>query len=112
MKKYFFQYWKVIIWCILIFVLSSFPMLPKVGFIWWDYLIKKSAHIAEYAILYYLVYDAMDQKKNYLTPLLFCITYALTDELHQSFVMGRTSKFTDVGYDIVGMLFMLFILKR
>lgn len=37
-----------------------------------------------------------------LCALLLCFGYACLDEYHQSFIDGRTSKFSDVGIDAIG----------
>lgn len=107
----FKRYWKVIVWCALIFTVSSIPTLPKVGFIWWDFILKKAGHVIEYAVLYVLTVKAMNGASNWRTPLLFGLTFALSDEYHQSFVFGRTSKLTDVGFDTLGMLLAYWKLK-
>lgn len=82
---------------------------------------KKSAHILEYAILYFLLFRAVNKfnlkskKKeiyNWLLPLVFCLLYAASDEFHQSFVPGRTSLARDVGFDFLGMLLVLWLLKN
>lgn len=112
MKKIINRYWKVIAWCTLIFSISSIPTLPKVGFIWWDFLAKKSMHVLEYAVLYYLSYSSLKQKGNWKTPFLFALSFALSDEYHQSFVVGRTALLTDVGFDTIGMFFMYLQLKN
>lgn len=104
MKKIAVQYWKVTAWCALIFIFSSIPTLPKVGFIWWDFILKKTAHVFEYVVLFILTYRSLEQKANYKTAFLFGITFALSDEYHQSFVIGRSAKLTDVGFDALGML--------
>jgi hypothetical protein len=65
MKKFIIRYWKVIIWCLVIFIFSSIPNIPKAEIIWWDFIFKKSAHIGEYAILFYLLYQAGEQKGNW-----------------------------------------------
>ncbi len=103
MHKFLKQYWKLVFWCIVIFTFSSFPTLPQVGFIWWDFILKKSAHILEYAILFFLTYRAVGQPGNWRTAFLFGFAFALSDEYHQSFVFGRTTKLTDVGFDTFGM---------
>lgn len=92
-----------IAWAGVIFTFSSIPTLPKVEIIWWDFILKKSAHVIEYAILYFLLFRAFGYKHKLLV-LFICIFYALSDEFHQSFVPGRTSKLSDVGFDTVGML--------
>ena len=97
-------YWKVIGWCALIFIVSSIPTLPKVGFIWWDFILKKAAHMFEYAVLFTLSYKAINRKGNFKTPFLFGLAFALSDEYHQSFVTGRSARFFDIGFDTLGML--------
>jgi hypothetical protein len=103
-SEFLTRYYKVIAWCLLIFTLSSIPTLPKVGFIWWDFLLKKAAHMLEYALLFFLSYRAIDKKGNWKTPFLFALAFALSDEYHQSFVPGRTARFLDIGFDSLGML--------
>ena len=85
-------------------------MLPSVPIIWWDFVIKKTAHIGEYAILYFLLWRAI--KKGWITPLVLGLIYALSDEYHQSFVLGRTATLRDAGFDLSGMLIMLYALKN
>jgi len=133
MKKTLSFWLPVFLWCGLIFTMSSIPTLPKVGFIWWDFIMKKSAHLIEYAILYFLLWRAITKAKLkvknrrlrvetqgvdlkdikiWIIPLIFGLLYAMSDEFHQSFVMGRTSKVRDVGFDFLGMLLMLYWLKK
>lgn len=97
------QYISVIAWCSLIFLFSSIPTLPKVGFVWWDFLFKKSAHVFVYAVLFLLTYKAQGKPGNFRTPFLFCLAFALSDEYHQSFVQGRTARLMDIGFDSLGM---------
>ncbi len=133
MKKTLSFWLPVFLWCGLIFTMSSIPTLPKVGFIWWDFIMKKSAHLIEYAILYFLLWRAITKAKLkvknrrlrvetqgvdlkdikiWIIPLIFGLLYAMSDEFHQSFVLGRTSKVRDVGFDFLGMLIMLYWLKK
>ena len=39
---------------------------------------------------------------SYFAPLSFAIGYGIIDEVHQSFVAGRSSTAEDVGYDSIG----------
>lgn len=107
------RYWKVIGWCLIIFLISSIPTLPRVGFIWWDFLLKKTGHVVEYAVLYALVAKTMagNPAPNWRIPFLFSLAFALSDEYHQSFVAGRTAKLADVGFDSLGMLLAYFKLR-
>ena len=106
-------------WCAVIFTLSSIPTLPSPKIIWWDFVLKKSAHVIEYAILYYLFFRAFSKnfslKKNFpiaVCCLLFTVLYAFSDEFHQSFIPGRHMKLMDIGFDSLGMLISLFLIKK
>lgn len=100
----------VVGWCAVIFTLSSIPTLPSPKIIWWDFLLKKTAHVVEYALLYFLVFRALTGKEKqtgkskYWLAFGFCLVYALSDEYHQSLVPGRHCKLMDVGFDSLGML--------
>ena len=110
-KQRIYFWGPVFFWCLIIFAFSSLPTLPKVGFIWWDFVLKKSAHMIEYGILFFLVWRAMSKSfgqkiskiKIFWISLIFCIIYAASDEYHQSFVTGRSSRVFDVGFDTLGM---------
>lgn len=78
--------------------------------------VRKMAHMAEYAILYMLLFVPMkltlkrkDVKKLLLIAFLACVLYASFDEIHQLFVDGRSGKVTDVMIDSVGALFGLVV---
>ncbi|MCR4324985.1 MAG: VanZ family protein [Candidatus Curtissbacteria bacterium] len=91
----------VFIWAAVIFTFSSLPQTSVSGFYLTDFIIKKTAHISEYAILYALTFRASGGKLvgSYLLVML----YAISDEIHQSFVPGRTPKVYDVvGFDLTG----------
>lgn len=97
----------VFVWCLGIFLLSSRPVLTSSRFYWQDFLIKKLAHIFEYAILSTLIYRALVnggvKKKNAgIWALIFVVFYGASDEYHQSFVPGRQSTIRDVIIDGFG----------
>lgn len=63
-----------------------------------------------YFVLFFLLhwgYYRSTKRKNtleaWVIPLSLCFAYALSDELHQSFVPGRTATVRDIGYDSLGM---------
>ena len=103
MRQSLLRWTPVFLWAAAIFTVSSFSTLPRAEFIWWDFVLKKTAHMIEYAILYFLVLRAL-RFKHWLPAIFACILYAVSDALLQSFVPGRTSKLTDVGFDTMGML--------
>lgn len=99
----------VFLWALLIFYLSSQPQKHASDFFLLDFIIKKSAHVGEYAVLYFLVFRAT--QKKWLTSLLIVLSYAISDEIHQAFVPGRTSKASDAfGFDMTGAIMGAFII--
>ncbi len=109
LKKWGNAYLPPVLWGVLIFILSSQQTLPGFDESLWDFVFKKLAHITVYAVLYLLLFRAVqltiNTQKNfrYLTiPLAICLVYAVTDEFHQSLVPGRYPTFRDVGYDMLG----------
>ena len=101
----------VLLWCGLIFYLSSIPNLRASPNPVWDEFIRSFAHGLFYAILYVLFFRAInfkkDQKDLWL-PFWLGALYGFSDELHQLFVPTRAFQFKDLLVDILGVLFGLF----
>jgi VanZ family protein len=80
-------------------------------------IMRKCAHVSEYAILALLLWRAFRSGPTLRTklPTLFsgallaCAVFAASDEFHQSFVKSRTPSVGDVLLDVVGALFGLLI---
>ena len=89
----------VFAWAAVIFAFSSIPSLSS-GLGEWDTVLRKGAHITEYAILGALLYRALGVEA---LALAVGIAYAATDELHQHFVRGRHASPIDVAIDAVGL---------
>ena len=127
----FLKYWlAVLIWMAVIFAASSdahsfehssrilapllrwlFPKISEETVHLVVFLARKCAHLAEYAVLALLVWHALNQSKNNLTPwswpkvggtLLIVFLYAASDEFHQIFVPTRTPAIHDVVIDTIG----------
>jgi VanZ family protein len=90
----------VVIWAGVIFAFSSIPSLNS-GLGTWDYVLRKCAHMTEYAILAVLLVRATG---SYAWAFALAVAYAGTDEFHQTFVRGRHGSPIDVGIDAVGAL--------
>jgi VanZ family protein len=88
----------VVVWAAVIFTFSSIPSLST-GLGTWDTVLRKGAHITEYALLGLLLYRALEREALALAA---GIAYAATDELHQHFVSGRHASPVDVAIDAVG----------
>jgi VanZ family protein len=88
----------VVVWAAVIFAFSSVPSLSS-GLGAWDEVLRKGAHITEYAVLGLLLLRALGR----VAPALALgIAYAATDEVHQHFVGGRHSSPFDVAFDACG----------
>jgi len=81
-------------------------------------LIRKGAHVTEYAILAFFVFRALDgifAASEYLRRTSWCLaltaSYALSDEFHQLFVPGRGASLVDWGIDLTGVSIALMLLS-
>jgi VanZ family protein len=97
----------VIVWAAVIFTFSSIPSLTT-GLGTWDTILRKGAHMTEYAILGLLLLRAIGKE---LPALALGIAYAITDEFHQHFVRGRHASPIDVLIDTVGLAIGIFIVR-
>jgi VanZ family protein len=88
----------VVAWAALIFVLSSIPGLGT-GLGTWDLVLRKLAHVAEYALLGALLLRAAERPA---VALALGSLYAATDEIHQAFVGGRHGSPLDWALDTAG----------
>jgi VanZ family protein len=99
----------VVIWAAVIFGLSSIPVLST-GLGTWDEILRKGAHVAEYAVLGALLLRAFRRE---LPALALGLLYAASDELHQHFVRGRHPSPFDLAFDAcglaLGLLLFLFV---
>ncbi len=107
MKK--LSYWlPVLLWMGVIFTFSSFQAVQAAEVHWVDFVIKKSAHVVEYAILWGLTFRALlntshlGKTKAGLVSLLMVVIYATTDEYHQTWIPSRTGRARDVLIDTTG----------
>ena len=98
----------VLAWAAVIFAFSSIPSLSS-GLGAWDTVLRKGAHITEYAVLGALLYRALGREAPALAA---GIAYAATDELHQHFVRGRHASPVDVAIDAVGLALGMLIWLR
>jgi len=97
----------VVAWAGVIFALSSIPSLGT-GLGVWDLVLRKLAHVAEYAVLGFLLARAAAPLPAFALGLL----YAAGDEVHQHFVEGRQGAPRDVAVDALGLLVGLVAYRR
>jgi len=96
---------------LLIFLVSAQPSSHLPNFDWADNLVKKSGHTIGYAILALSYWRALDFKGNRRGVVwILALLYAITDEIHQSFVPGRHPSIGDVMiFDNAGALISLWL---
>lgn len=95
------KYLPVTLWMIIIFYLSSRTDLPRAEVFYLEFLLKKSGHVISYFILTLLWIKTLGTK-NTDKSILYSLSYAFTDEIHQLFVPGRTGVLTDILFDSLG----------
>lgn len=117
MKK--FKYWiPSLIIAVTIFVLSSRQSISVSDEYFINFAFFKSLHIIEYGIFcifnYRAVLNTLTKDKTKAGIISFTITflYAITDELHQTFVPTRTGKPRDLIFDTIGAGFSIILLWK
>jgi VanZ family protein len=93
-----------LLWVGLIFLLSSQPSLPSP-----DNISDKQAHAFTYGMLAWLCLMGLTGWRwrrvagaSLVAAFLMAVAYGVSDELHQSFVPGRTPDVADVAADAAG----------
>ncbi len=106
-KKFVIFWLPVIIYCVIIFAVSSMPQpLPvKVEIPFFD----KFLHIVEYGILSYLLIRALtgtqlrpNKSAIIIAAVILATLYGASDEFHQIFVPGRNPDISDLLSDFAG----------
>ncbi|MDZ7340787.1 MAG: VanZ family protein [candidate division KSB1 bacterium] len=115
-SKHFLWYQlPAIAWAAAIFIQSSMAdiSVPELGFDWQD----KVYHAIEYGILGFLLYRALFFQKIQLLKThasgftwLLGSLYAISDEIHQYFVPGRSADVGDALADVAGITLILLLL--
>jgi VanZ family protein len=104
-----FRAWApVVVWAAVIFAFSSIPSLGT-GLGTWDLILRKLAHLTEYAILGALLVRALSRPP---LAILLGALYAVSDEVHQHFVRGRHAAWYDVVIDTVGVTVGVILWRR
>ena len=78
-------------------------------------IIRKLAHYILYIVGGFLIYNQQrtlkDNKNKTVNSTIIGILYAITDEIHQLFVPGRSGRILDIGIDSLGVITGIFIYK-
>ena len=98
----------VVVWAGVIFLFSSIPDLgTDLGI--WDLVGRKIAHALEFALLGALLLRALGRPG---LAIALGSLYAVTDEVHQSFVDGRVGSPLDWAIDSVGVVAGVLLVAR
>ena len=114
MKK-LFRFLPTIAICLIIIILSHKSGLKSNFSQVTDIILRKQAHIFEFALLYLSFFLAITNynifnlkstvfKNLSIISFIFVLLFALSDEWHQSMVISRTAKPIDILYDSLGAL--------
>lgn len=109
----------LILVCICIFLFSNQPGVESTKLAS-NLFVRKLGHFSEYAILGFFAFayfsnifqterGKIQLETSFFISFLFCFSYAVSDEFHQTFVIGRDGNFIDVLIDSVGVLFGIII---
>ena len=112
-KDFFFYWFPIFIYCLLIYIQSSYPSsedIPSIPYF------DKILHFAAYALLGALFLRALKTlpiKDNIKLITILAITlsslYGISDEIHQHYVPYRDADITDALADIIGSIFGVYI---
>ncbi len=94
-------------------IFNSYLDVSKIPYI--TLIVRKLAHFFLYFVLYILAFNFSKKhliKKIFLFSILFCILYAISDEVHQLFINERSFKLLDILIDSSGALLASFILHK
>ena len=78
-----------------------------------SFYIRKIAHITEYLILGFLIFNLLKQYSvtNIYYAIGLSILYSCTDEFHQLFINGRSGSIRDILIDFIGILIGTYLYK-
>ena len=110
----FFRCWfPLIIYCILIFLQSSFPSIESVPELPYS---DKALHFFAYAVLgalFLRAYKTLQIRNKFKLLLILSVLssslYGISDEIHQHFVPYRSFEYFDILADVLGSVFGVFI---
>jgi VanZ family protein len=107
----------VVLWITVIFVVSSIPSLHVPFAHSYDFLLRKLAHIGAYAVLTVVLSWAFQMYTDsriraWLLAAFVAVLYGVSDEWHQTWILGRHGSFRDVGIDAVGVAAGIALVQR
>ncbi|MCX6740455.1 MAG: VanZ family protein [Candidatus Parcubacteria bacterium] len=104
------KYVSLILWMLAIYYLSNQSLGFLGGFDLYTFIIRKIAHMFEYAVLTFLIFRILHQTEerhiywDIFWSFVFTLLYAISDEYHQTFIYGRVGTYRDVLIDSLGII--------
>lgn len=118
----------LIFWCFLIFYFSNQPgsvsdvssgvivnIIKKIipgNYHTITFMVRKLAHVSIYFILYLLTFNCFKRFNINKYAFYFCLLYAISDEIHQLFVVNRSCELRDILIDTTGIILAYLITKK
>lgn len=110
-KKFLLAWGPAIALMITIFFLSSRQRIAVSEVYTINFIVFKSLHVIEYATLFFLVFRGYyrtfthkNMNRIYIFAIVTTFLYAVSDELHQTFVPTRNGSVRDIVIDSIGIL--------
>ncbi len=113
-KKQLVYFFSAIIWGTLIFYLSSLPNLDSGFPFFYDFILRKLAHIFVFFVLTYLVAKSLNNAKRlHLWFIIIAIIYySFIDEIHQANIITRHGNYLDILIDSVGIFLGILLFEK
>lgn len=107
--------WLTILWATFIFAVSSTPHLSAPNISWHfrlDYLFHFSVYflLGVFLVLWLQLHKVIIKLKKFIFVPLLAYLFAITDELHQIWIPGRTFAWQDMLCNILGISFAFILL--
>jgi VanZ family protein len=107
----------IVLWMGIIFYFSNQPDLKSSLPNDWDFIFRKIAHISEFAVLNFLLIKTFSHYKISFKNILIIsfsmsFLYAVLDEYHQNFVLGRHGSVKDILIDSLGIMIVTIFYPR
>lgn len=115
--KWLWYYAPPLLWMVFIFLLSNQQRIGITKTYLYDFIIFKSLHVTEYAVLFFLLFRAFHKVNTslsyqFLLSIVISILFAASDETHQLFTLTREGSVRDIFIDTLGIVFMYSIVRH
>ena len=119
-KKIFHALWywgPPLFWMSFIFLLSNQQRVSVTQTYLYDFIIFKTLHVTEFAVLFFLLFRAFHKTNiplsyQFLFSIVISILFATSDETHQLFIPTREGTIRDILIDTFGIIIMYSIVRK